>query len=145
MILYKKGDLLKSTGIISHGCNCVGGFGSGVAGQIAAQYPFVKEYYLHKHNNGGWKLGDIQIVSVTPDKLFVNCATQKEYYPRDIVHADYRAIQTILNKLYRIHEDTGLEVNIPKIGCGLAGGDWNIVEKLVDCQFAFSNITVWEL
>jgi len=147
MITIKKGDLLATKGIITHGVNCVGGFGSGIAGQIAREFPYVREFYLTKHKSEGWKLGDIQVVTISPDKLFVNCATQFNFLPRDIVHADYTAIATCMHKLKLLSTAAELEINLPKIGCGLAGGDWNEVKKIIDNVFEYHpiNVKIWEL
>ena len=39
-----KGDLLSVTeGVIAHGVNCRGAFGSGVAGAIARKFPWVRD------------------------------------------------------------------------------------------------------
>ena len=145
MISYKKGDLLKAEGILAHGVNCVGGFGSGVAGQIATQFPEAKKLYLYKHCMEGWKLGDIQIAYVSSTKIIVNAATQNKYFPRDVVNADYPAIRTVLEKLYALSSTLNLPVHIPKIGCGLAGGDWHIVEDIINDVFKDKEITVWTL
>lgn len=147
MIKIVKGDLLTANGIIAHGVNCVGGFGSGVAGQIARQFPIVREFYLHKHNNGGWKLGEIQVVTIAPDLMIVNCATQEKFLPRDTVHCDYTAIGTVMHNLKHLSNVTGMKINLPKIGCGLAGGDWNKVSAIIDDVFWLNDkdITVWEL
>jgi O-acetyl-ADP-ribose deacetylase (regulator of RNase III) len=49
MVNYKKGNIFESgAGIIAHGVNCKGAFGSGVAGQIAKLYPKTKSDYLYK-------------------------------------------------------------------------------------------------
>jgi O-acetyl-ADP-ribose deacetylase (regulator of RNase III) len=97
MIKYVKGDLFKSGArIIAHGVNCQGAFGSGVAGQIVKKHPLAASAYFAKFDLDGWKLGDVQFASPydtdthTDGPLYIaNCATQKEYYPRDKVHADY--------------------------------------------------------
>ena len=40
MIHYAKGDLFDTDHqIIAHGCNCRGGYGAGIAGQMAKKYP----------------------------------------------------------------------------------------------------------
>jgi O-acetyl-ADP-ribose deacetylase (regulator of RNase III) len=143
-----KGDLLTAKGIIAHGVNCVGGFGSGIAGQIAKQYPMVREFYLDKHNNGGWQLGDIQIVTVSPDKIIVNCATQNEFLPRDQVHVDYPAIKLCLIQLNVLSRVLDLPINLPRIGCGLAGGNWQTVKDIIetfDHENAHLPVTVYEL
>lgn len=146
MIVYKKGDLLNaSEDIIAHGCNCQGGFGSGVAGQIAKKYPLAKEGYLLKYAHEGWVLGDIQWNYQLDGKTIVNCATQESYLPRGIVHASYEAIWKCMLKLKHFAELNNKSIAIPKIGAGLAGGDWNIIEQIIKRVFKDYPITVYEL
>lgn len=47
MIEYVKGNILEdpTVKVLMHGCNCSGGFGSGVAGQIAKKYPIIKKWF----------------------------------------------------------------------------------------------------
>jgi O-acetyl-ADP-ribose deacetylase (regulator of RNase III) len=146
MIIYKKGDLLQAPeDVIAHGVNCVGGFGSGVAGQIAKKFPKAKAYYLEKYEDEGWKLGDVQFVKVYGERYIANCATQYEYYPRDRVHADYPAIEQAMKTLKEYCQENNKTVAIPKIGAGLAGGDWVKIEEIINNVFEDYPITVYYL
>lgn len=144
MVKYKKGDLLQATEtIIAHGCNCVGGFGSGVAGQIAKKWPEVRRMYLTQHVQYGWELGHVQYVDIG-DHIIANCATQKNYMPRGTCHADYDAIRMSMSKVMAYASWNGLSVAIPKIGAGLAGGDWNIIRAILEEVFVDCDVTVYE-
>lgn len=146
MIIYKKGDLLEATeDIIAHGVNCVGGFKSGVAGQLAEKYPRAKDRYLQKFNNIGWKLGENQLVMLPNNKRLYNCATQYADLPRGICHVDYAAIRRCMEWLKDDAESDKLSVAIPKIGCGLAGGDWDTVKAILEDVFQDYDVTVYEL
>jgi len=146
MIIYKKGDLLEATeNIIAHGCNCSGGFGSGVAGQIAKKWPVAKDYYLASHVDG-YGLGSVQMVPIGTNKWVANCRTQKAYLPRGICHADYSAIESAMMSLREYAETfNNSSIAIPKIGAGLAGGDWAIIERIINYIFDNYDITVYEL
>ncbi len=146
MIKYIVGDVLESNAnVIAHGVNCVGGFGSGVAGQIANKYPLVRDYYLDQFENIGWKLGDVQYVPLAQDKLFANCATQKEYYPRDKRNCDYEAVAKVMEELNRFCRLNKFTLAIPKIGAGLAGGDWVIIETIINRTFGDQEVLVYTL
>lgn len=148
MVKYKKGDLLEaSEDIIAHGVNCVGGFGSGVAGQIAKKYPHARDSYLNKFDNEGWELGDVQLLGDPSMKHMVaNCATQFEFFPRDVCNADYPAIVKTMEMVKNLAKCLGNKsIAIPKIGCGLAGGDWLIVRQLLEGTFLDYDVTVYEL
>lgn len=153
-IIYRKGNLLNAfdegeIDIIAHGVNCSGGFGSGIAGQIAKRFPEVKRQYLFKYNTKGWYLGQIQLVYLN-NKIIVNCATQKYYgkYPESQLngmYCSYEAIRECMHQLKTIIKDSDLRIGIPKIGAGLAGGDWNEIEKVINEEFNDIPIYVYVL
>lgn len=142
MLNVVKGDLLAvKQGVIAHGCNCLGGFGSGIAGAIAKVYPQVKAAYMDKHWKCGWKLGEVQFVeSVWPPKetvpcidsglVFANCATQFAY-GKNGPHLDYSALERCMNKVLQYCEGRRMALSLPLIGCGLAGGKWDTVQEII--------------
>lgn len=134
-LTHIKSDLFTtSRPVIAHGCNTRGGFGSGVAGQIARLYPEARNAYLKKHNHQGWKLGEVQFVEVpvVPELLIVNMATQ-DTFGGPGVHVDYEAVRqcfaTVLDFCQAGENNMGLA--IPKVGAGLAGGDWNAIQAII--------------
>lgn len=147
MVHYKKGNLLEATeDIIAHGVNCAGGFGSGVAGQIATKYPTARKYYLEKfRSREGWGLGDVQIIGQTDGKEIANCATQFLYLPRDIKHADYSAIEKCMKRVKLFAQNETQSIAIPRIGAGLAGGNWNIIKLILEDVFNDYDCTVYEV
>ena len=135
MIKYVKGNLLDVTkGIIVHGCNAQGVMGAGVARVIKLKYPecfmLYKEYCDLGYNN----LGEIIWYRVKPDLHIVNAITQKQY-GRDKRHVNYAAITNVFSEVVRNAKALNLSIHFPKIGAGLGGGDWNIIEMLInDCD-----------
>lgn len=124
---YIHGDLFNTKReIIAHGCNTKGGFGSGVAGQIARLYPLARTAYFEKFKKEGWSLGEIQVVPIN-GKIIVNLATQNKY-GRSGIYVDYDACKQAFNNLFRYAEMHWLNIAMPKIGSGLAGGEWCEVE-----------------
>lgn len=147
MIIYVKGDLFKAPqDILAHGCNCLGGYGSGVAGLMAKIHPSSKEAYLKKHQSSGWKLGDVQYVK-SNDKIIANCATQYAYgSPKSgTIFCDYSAIEKVMINLKNIADTKKMSIAIPKIGAGLAGGDWNKIESIINSIFKDTEIFVYVL
>ena len=135
MIVYKTGDVLASTEKrIAHGCNCSGGFGSGFAKAVAQLYPSVRQAYLHRYNTRGWKLGECQILGVGDGtgREIANCATQQRYgKPDEGPYVSYPAIRQVFRDLCSSSwRDGGFA--IPKIGAGLAGGNWDIISKIIE-------------
>ena len=124
---------------IAHGVNCRNKMGSGVAKAIFTEYPEVKEEY-HKFWNEkahleGWSgenfLGVVQQVSVHDGKIVFNMFTQLNYGYDGKLYVDYNAIKKCFDYLvencYYVKK-----IAIPKIGCGLAGGEWEIVKEIIN-------------
>lgn len=148
MIKYINGNILLALekgelDVIAHGCNCQGGFGSGIAGQIARRWPHVRDAYINLHNNGGTILGFFQPVPISDNQYIINCGTQDKYLPRGVRHADYDAINDVLESLSLYTQRKLTRVGIPKIGAGLAGGDWEEIEKIILKHFTDQELTVY--
>ena len=139
MVKEIKGNLLDThCKLIAHGVNCQGVMGSGVAKALYEKYPEVKENYLSfcklfKKPNA--MLGSVHLVHIPRayDQIVVaNCFTQQNYGYDGQIYLNYDALQECISELYlyAINNDIK-EIAIPKIGCGLAGGDWELVKKIL--------------
>ena len=146
MIIYKKGDLFTThANIIVHGCNCQGVMGSGVAKQVRELFPSAYEAYREVKETTGLVLGDM-IQAFYCGKFICNCLTQ-EYYGKDgKLYTDYEAVRSSLRlvKSLAIEWDRK-KISMPRLGCGLGGGDWNIVSKIIEEELADFEVEVWEL
>lgn len=142
-----KGDVFKSKcDIIAHGCNCKGAFGSGVAGQMARIHPLAQRAYFEKHKTEGWRLGDAQFVE-SKGQIIANLGTQKNYgnaAKTGQVYCDYEGIREAMTKVYEYAKANNKTVAIPKIGAGLAGGDWSTIKKIIKAIFHDYDIYYFE-
>lgn len=139
-----KGDLLKAFkngefDVIAHGCNCFCNMGSGIARSIRAEWPGVYNIDCSTVKGSTDKLGSITLYKPSEATYIVNCYTQY-YYGRNKVHADYKAIKSCMSILNRLFK--GQRVGLPKIGCGLAGGDWNVVEFIMAEELTDVDLTI---
>lgn len=120
-------------GIIVQQVNCRGVMNAGLAKQIRQAYPQVYDSYMkacsmYKPNQ---LLGMIQFIRVADDLFICNFFTQLDYGTNK-VQTNYDAFEFALNKLaYKTSPDTPIYIPY-KIGCGLAGGDWEIIKELID-------------
>lgn len=146
MIVYKKGDVLFSNEKkIAHGCNCSGGFGSGFAKAVAERYPSVKESYLHRYNTCGWRLGYVQYLGVGDgsDREIANCATQERYgRPDQGPYISYAALRSVIKDLVKSWPEG---FAMPKIGAGLAGGNWEIISKIIEEESGTVEVRVYTI
>jgi O-acetyl-ADP-ribose deacetylase (regulator of RNase III) len=137
-------DIFENTeGLIIHGTNCSGGFGSGVAGQIRQRYPEVYEKFKTVPH-GEATLGRLQIIDVTESLSIGNAFTQLNYGYDGQKYASPKAIEKALHRAFLWCELVGRSLLAPKIGCGLGGLDWSSdVEPIFD-KFAeeFPEVTV---
>lgn len=136
MIEVRQGNALAQNGIIVHGCNCLGVMGAGIALQVRLQYPAVFDEYVKEHKTNGLKLGHIQVVEVAPEKWIVNAMTQQSTGgPRPVSYdAVARCFENVNAAAEQLEQQTGKshEIIFPQIGAGLGGGNWKIIETIID-------------
>ena len=149
MITYIKGDLLKThCEVIAHGCNCKCTMKSGVARVITNKFSRVRA--ADNTFMGGYvnrdKLGEVDFVNVDSKKIKVvaNCYTQFDYNSRT-KPLDYDALGVCLEKLKEFVVENDYTLALPKIGCGLAGGNWPKVEKMINDVFEEIEVKVYVL
>ena len=164
-----KGDLISLSlkgefDVIVHGVNCFCTQKSGLAPQMVKAFgtdKFSKEQPLLKGDIN--KLGDIEykyydlennkaipipifVYQSKYDLTVINAYTQYNYGKNhsDGVDKplDYEALTLCMRKINRIF--AGKKIGMPKIGCGLAGGDWNTVEKIIKTELKNCNVTIVE-
>ena len=151
-MIILNGDLLKTPfQIIAHQTNCHGVMGGGVALQIKNKYPDVYNEYrnLCCEKCSADLLGTAQIVSTNLiiKKIFFNIFGQDGFGGG--VQTDYKAFKsafkiaiTDFRYAYQIDDYIQLVIAIPyKIGCGLAGGDWNTVKSILESLEKTENVT----
>lgn len=148
MINHIKGDLFTTEhSIIVHGVNCQGVMGSGVAGLIKKFYPKSYEEYreYYKANDKRGLLGRI-LVSEENDKHIVHAFTQYSYGRDYIRYMSYDAMDTAMFSLnLYMNEQKIKNVSMPKIGAGLGGGNWNIIEPIIHANLIDKNVYIYSL
>lgn len=132
-----------SENIIAHQTNCLGVMGGGIALQVKNLYPEVYEKYrnlcLKYKNYSKDLLGYAQILKTNDGKYIANCFGQNNIGFG--LQTDYESLKLSLKQVCEYSERNNLSIALPyKIGCGLAGGDWNIVEKIIEDIFDNSNV-----
>ena len=147
MIEYKKGNLLDvERGIILHGCNAQGVMGSGVALAVKNKYPQAYEDYVEDLEERRVYLGDTSVYWYNTNLAVYNAITQVHYGTSDR-HVNYWAIAKVFKNAVENARSFNMTLNFPKIGAGLGGGDWYIIENIInDCDYR-NHVTkiCWEL
>ena len=165
MLRYETGDIWAEPRrrIIVHGVNCRGVMGAGFARQVKDLYPRVFNLYakLCRESAGDAEgprqlLGTLQPIQVdkqiyAPElsRWLVNAFTQDQY-GREGRYVSYDAVDRAFAAFatwYR-EEELDTAVAMPKIGAGLGGGEWSIIEAIIDHHLGalvHPGVTVFEL
>lgn len=150
---------------ICHQVNCQGRMGSGVAKQVRALFPDAYKRYkalcdADKENRfrlGLQKsslLGRVQfvpevdcLVSEGANKRIICNMFAQDFYGYDgEMYTDYDAFSRCLTEIRR-RVPTGETISMPyKIGCGLGGGDWNTIYKMIELELGEDyTVELWRL
>lgn len=140
-ITYKRGDLIrdaKDYDVIVHGCNCFCTMGAGFALHIRKE--FHEAYQVDQLTIKGDrdKLGTITYTQNTKP-IIINAYTQYDY-GRKGLYVNYEAVQQCMKRIKL--QFNGRRIAMPKIGCGLAGGDWETIESIINRELNDEDVTV---
>lgn len=147
-IIERKGDLLAADmDVLAHGCNCLCTMGAGIARAIATKYPEALAVDLQTIKGDKSKLGSFTKCRTKDSKVIFNLYTQYTYGFG--LQLDYVALSMALHNLKNwldLHDPTTkLKLGMPRIGCGLAGGDWKLVREQIEMIFNNRDVYVYSL
>lgn len=151
-IVYLVGDATKPMGagnkIIAHVCNDSGAWGKGFVLALSKISPAperaFREWFLGREHND-FALGAVQFVPVSPDIMVANMIGQHGI--RALRGAAppirYDAVETALQTVGKKALAENASVHLPRIGCGLAGGEWRKIKPLIERQICASDVPVF--
>ena len=137
--------------VICHQVNCQKKMGLGLAKEIRKRYPEVYNGYIdfcEVFEYDGDLLGQCNVVKVNePDRYgprYIANLFGQQYYGTGVLYTEYTALEMSFIKLRNwINKNINKEhviLAVPyKIGCGLAGGDWNTVLNIINNVFEDSH------
>lgn len=143
------GDLIKLAlagefDVIIHGCNCQCAMGAGIAKTIRDVFPEAYRADLATVKGSRAKLGTYSSAAVQRGETtitIVNGYTQDHYRGRGVL-ADYDAIRNVMRKVKSGF--AGKRIGYPKIGAGLAKGDWTVIAGIVSEELEGEHHTLVE-
>ncbi len=160
-INYCLGDATEPVGggskVIAHVCNDEGKWGAGFVLALSKKFPNVEAEYrkLHAAQNGQkLTLGSVQFVQAvnTPDNLYVaNMISQrgirklKDGTVDECPPVRYPALYTCLEELCKFAAAQNASIHAPRFGAGLAGGDWRVIEAMLEKIGAGQVINIYDL
>jgi O-acetyl-ADP-ribose deacetylase (regulator of RNase III) len=144
-----RGDLIElakagAFDVIIQGCNCQCRMGRGIALTIKQQFPeaYIADCQTETGDRG--KLGNFTFVQIDRDGFkftIVNGYTQFNWQGEGVL-ADYDAIRSVFRQVKQ--QFTGQRIGYPKIGAGLARGDWETIARIIEAELAGENHTYVE-
>ena len=163
-VIDRIGDIFEQDWtVLAHGCNCFNTMGAGVARQVKLHFPeaFAVDQQANRHATARKYgstfdlLGTFSMVAFDEDapperrgKRVYNLYTQYNY-GLDRSHIDYFSLEKAMKKMRwdlrhdRVYREA--KIAMPKIGCGLAGGEWRIVREIIGSVFYDQDARIYSL
>ena len=143
MLTYIKGNLLEQPkGILVHGCNTTTSPAGGIAGLIFKKWPAAEKAHWYLINQlvsddprDALGLHSVYPVEGNQELVIINAITQLNPGSGSL---SYDAIRECFKNIseyasfYKQHWVEDIPIIIPKIGAGIAGGDWDTIEAIID-------------
>lgn len=127
---------------IVQGCNCFCTMGAGLAKGIARAFPAALEADRATPKGERAKLGTCSVATceVAGGAVdVVNAYTQFHYGGRGVL-VDYEALRSCM--VWVKERYSGKRIGLPKIGAGLARGDWPTIEAIILEELADEDLTL---
>lgn len=153
MIKYKVGDLgaaLKSGEVfaIGHQANCFNTMNSGVAKMIRQQFPDAYQVDQHTKRGSSAKFGGISIgvhkAQNDEVRLIYNLYGQYNYGYDAKGYTNYTKLESAMIRM-RDSLPARAKIGFPKIGAGLGGGSWDLIESIIEEVFQDFDVTIYVL
>ena len=156
---FEVGNLLDApVDYICHQVNCQGRMGSGIAKQIRNRWPIVYDSYkewcnywdsqatMHGPQGPDLMLGHIIMCHVSQEQTVINMAAQLSYGYDGRRYTSYDAFWSCLGEI-KACVPKGSAIGFPyKIGCGLGGANWKVIEKMIEEVLGFDyNVYIYML
>lgn len=165
-IEYTVGDATQPRGlgprVICHVVNDIGRWGAGFVLSLR-RWPQVEREYREWHRTGSslfvlgskhfvalcpFALGNVQFVPVEPDLWVANIIAQhRTINEGERIPIRYDALEMGLRTVGDFCEERRASVHAPRLGSGLARGDWSRIATLIETEFVARgvSITIYDL
>lgn len=155
-LAFVRGDATAPQGdgtkLIAHVCNDVGAWGKGFVLALSRRWAqpahAFKQWYRERAAND-FGLGAAQFVQVAPELWVANMVAQHGLQAiRGVPPIRYEALERCLEQVADKAKEWNASVHMPRIGCGLAGGEWAKIEPVILRNLCERDISVtvydWE-
>lgn len=134
------GDILTTDAkYIGHCVNAQYAMNSGVAKAIRERYPKAYQDYM---DSPALPLGKVILSKNEPHNI-LHIVGQKYYGYKGGRYVSYPALRKGFNTINK--NLAGNKIALPRIGCGLAGGEWSIVSEIIEEELKDMDVVVYYL
>ena len=123
--------------IIVHGCNAQGRMGSGFAKELRSRFPGAYAEYENVHNSTGLQLGsNVYYMDDEANVIICNSITQERYGYDGKKYVSYDGIDQCMEKLndFALAIGNNVHIHFPTIGADLGGGNWNVINAIIESR-----------
>ncbi len=134
---------------IVHVCNDVGAWGAGFTRSLSQRSKTAETAYRRfiRETPAGKRLGCMELIKLSegPEGLFCANMIAQRGLPSGAsrVVIDYEKLEKCLVAVAKIAADWGASCHMPRIGCGIAGGDWHTVEAIIERTLCARGVAVF--
>ena len=114
-------------------------WGGGFALEVSKTWPQVQTAF---EESGELRLGSIHVTAVADDITTVAMVAQHGYRRGSRPGIRYPALNNSLSGLGDVALGIGASIHLPLIGAGQAGGDWRVIEELIEDNLVQRGIPV---
>jgi O-acetyl-ADP-ribose deacetylase (regulator of RNase III) len=137
-VMTVQGDLMAAPEtFLLHGCNAQGVMGRGVAKLVRDAYPEAYRVYRDAYEARQDKTRGLPLGSYTiwegDERTVINGITQEFFQGGDAdhVYVSYAAVERLFQSLNEEDKVYGKSIAVPRIGAGLARGNWEAIHEII--------------
>jgi O-acetyl-ADP-ribose deacetylase (regulator of RNase III) len=138
--------------LVAHVVNDRGGWGKGFVLAISKRWPQAEKDYRdwaksarrEDASSPPFQPGEILITKVEAALGVAHLLAQRDYIaPDNPTPLSYEALTQCLRKLAGIAAARSASIHMPRIGAGLAGGDWSRIRRIIEQELGHLRVYIY--
>lgn len=119
-------------------------WGGGVAKKFARKFPQAELHYTESFLSlkPSDRLGRVLFANLGEGTELASIVAQEGFGPSLFPRLRYSALQSGLREIATKAVATGASIHMPRIGTGSAGGDWGVIEEIIEDELVRAGLSV---
>jgi O-acetyl-ADP-ribose deacetylase (regulator of RNase III) len=119
-------------------------WGGGVARKFARKYPEAEIHYTSSFLSlsPSERLGRVLFADLGEETELASIVAQEGFGPSLFPRLRYSALQSGLREVATKAAASGASIHMPRIGTGAAGGDWGVIEEIIEDEMVRAGLSV---